>query len=205
MFHARSLSSGQMQKQDNSMHPSSCQTRHDTLFLTRQKDYRAAQDTERVSIMWSNSSCATTWCMHWACLTALGKWSATLTLASRLQICRQTLEQAATPAELARFSLQINKPSAQKADIGEVGMGLNKAAEPTQACCWLDKHNHVPWEEMEWYLGLGGVLYWAFRRSCLSPCHRISTANLSGYYCILRLHCVQAQYFSLLRLRRFLI
>jgi len=62
------------------------------------------------------------------------KLSAALTLACQLQICRQTLQQAATPAELARFSLQMKKPSAQKADIGGVAMGLNKTAEPESLC-----------------------------------------------------------------------
>lgn len=143
MFHARSLSSGQQQKQDKSTQPPSCQPRCDTLFLTKQKNYGAAQDPEWVSITQSNLSHATTWCKRWASvlasaatqsptLTALGKQSAALTFASQPQIRRQTMRQAAAPAQLARFSLQMKKPSAQRADVD--GVGSNKAAEPESLC-----------------------------------------------------------------------
>lgn len=143
MFHARSLSSGQQQKQDNTTQPPSCQPRCDTLFLTKQKDYGAAQDPEWVSITQSNLSHATTWCKRWASvlasaatqsptLTAPGKRSAALTFASQPQIRRQTMQQAAAPAQLARFSLQIKKPSTQRAEVG--GVGSNKAAEPESLC-----------------------------------------------------------------------
>lgn len=155
--------------------------------------------------MQSNLSHATTWCNCWVSALASaatqlptpyssGRWSAALTLAIHPQICRQTLQQVATPAELARFSLWINKASIQKADVG--GVGLNKAAEPETPCRLVAGWTSITMSHRRRWSGTWGLVVCLLSFQKLSfPRHRISTANLSGYYCVSRLHCAQAQYF----------